>query len=303
VISSLELNSSYQFNEIKNSDFSAGDQYVSMGKRVDNICTLGSHIGYYSSKAFCDYKHQLIETKMQRKFRKLKKYYSLPLKIKNHETDYRILKILNDAAKFLQLTNTVKNRAAYFYQVIKKNAKDIKNHVSLIAFCIFYASRGFSQNSPLSIRELCSILCQMGHRVNPKLIIRDNLEYQKYLKIKNKPHRSEDYIPRFINSIINSNTIHKRMIKKGCDWITDDYRILLEKKCYFILQSIRNKQIGSRNPFILASAIVYCADKLLAREFNTKSILTQRSAAVAMKIPEYSIRDHYVKILKPIFSL
>ena len=68
-----------------------------------------------------------------------------------------------------------------------------------------------------------------------------------------------------------------------------------------LLRKLSSKERGCRNPYILAGAIVYCADKILAQENQSKTILTQSIAALAMKIPEYSIRDHYVKVLKPAF--
>ena len=301
VISSLQLIESYQFSDPANSEFSSGDQFVSIGNTVDNVCLLGSHIDYYSSRLFFDYKHHVISSKQQNKFKKLKMYYSLPLKIKNHETDYRIMKILNKITLYLNLAENVKNRAAYFYRIIKKSAVKITNHVSLIGFCIFYASREFFHNAPIGLRELCETFKLLGHRISPKLIIRDSLEYKQFLKLNNKHHRSEDYIVRFIDSIVNSQDVYGRMKKKAIFYSKSEYRTLLNKKCISMLKILNDGIRGSRNPFILAGAVVYCADKLIAKERNVKSVLTQKIAANAMKIAEYSIRDHYVKILKPIF--
>jgi transcription initiation factor TFIIIB Brf1 subunit/transcription initiation factor TFIIB len=302
VISSMQLIDSYQFNDPNNSEFSSGDQFVSIGNTVDNVCLLGSHIDFYSSRLFFDYKRQVISSKQQNKFKKLKMYYSLPLKIKNHETDYRIMKILNKITLYLKLAEVVKNRAAYFYRIIKKKAPKITNHVSLIGFCIFYASREFLKNAPISLRELCETFKMLGHRISPKLIIRDSLDYKGFLKFNNIHHKSEDYIVRFIDSVVNSQEVYMRMEKKNLIYSKSEYRALLNKKCIDICKILTEKIRGSRNPFILAGAIVYCADKLIAKERKVKSVLTQKVASNAMKIAEYSIRDHYVKILKPIFS-
>lgn len=290
----------YQFNEIKDTDYNNPDQFVSIGKVIDNVCTLGTHIGYFNSKSFCDYKGSLIPPKNQKTYAKLKRFYSLPLKIKNHETDYRILKILNDICHFIQLSPAVKNRSAYFYQKIKKNSPYIKNHVTLIAFCIFQSLREFSNKAPVGIRELAMIFQQMGHRISPRLIIRDSLDYQHIIKNSLTPHKSEDYITRLANSIINYPPIALRMEKKNSDWNKEEYQIKLIEGCNRILNILNKKIRGSRNPYILAGAIVYGSDKLIAKENNKKSILTQNIASNAMEIPEYSIRDHYVKIIKPI---
>ena len=67
------------------------------------------------------------------------------------------------------------------------------------------------------------------------------------------------------------------------------------------LRSLTNWDRGGRNPFILTGAIIYLADKLLSKEFNQKALLTQKIISIATDIAEYSIRDHYVNLLKPIF--
>ena len=301
VIDSVLFVDSFQFNDTINSDLSTGDQFVSVGKTIDNICTLGSHIDFFSTKVFRDYKRKTISSNLQKKFRKLKSY-TFPIKIKNHETDYRVLRVLNSITKYLGLSSIVKNRAAYYYQSIKRRSPSIRNHISLIGFCIFYASREFCSNAPVSIREICNIFNIKGHRVSPRLIIRDSIDYQEFLKKKNHPHKSEDYISRFINSIVSSPEVVNRMKKKKSIWTMTIYKNLLTNKCKFILKIINKGRKRSWNPFILAGATVYCADKLLAKEYDTKSILTQKIASNAMNIAEYSIRDHYVKILKPLFD-
>jgi transcription initiation factor TFIIIB Brf1 subunit/transcription initiation factor TFIIB len=77
--------------------------------------------------------------------------------------------------------------------------------------------------------------------------------------------------------------------------------MLLLKKSHYILKELPEWQRGGRNPFILTGAIIYLADRLLAKEFGSKNILTQKIISRSTKIAEYSIRDHYVNLLKPIF--
>ena len=299
ILDDLFFMTRYQINETKDSDINPGDQFVSIGKVVDNVCNLGSHMGYYSNKVFYDYRGEIISSHQQHVFKKLKQWYSLPLKIKDHETDYRILKILSNVAQCMKLSSLVKNRAAYFYQKIIKNAKSIRNHVSLIGFCIFYSAREFSHNAPISIRELCDIFQSLGHRINPRLIIRDSIDYQNFIKEKNNPHKSEDYIIRLVNTIELYKPIIDRLKRKGSHLTISEYVNLLRRKSLKVLELMSDKIRGSRNPFILAGAVVYCADKLLAKQYALKSLLTQRMASQAMGIAEYSIRDHYVKIVKP----
>jgi len=92
-----------------------------------------------------------------------------------------------------------------------------------------------------------------------------------------------------------------RLEKKGSIWSKEDYKCNLTSKCRSILTSLNKWERGGRNPFILTGAIIYLADKLLSKEYNQKTVLTQKLISLATNIAEYSIRDHYVNLLKPIF--
>ena len=51
---------------------------------------------------------------------------------------------------------------------------------------------------------------------------------------------------------------------------------------------------GDRNPFILAGATISLGDRMLAKQLGKRVVLTQTLISEATKIPEDSIRDHYV---------
>ncbi len=125
--------------------------------------------------------------------------------------------------------------------------------------------------------------------------------YKKYLDIKDCSLKSEKYLPRFINEIITHQSLKERLIKKGIKWNLSKYKKELTIMAEFLLKNLNRKQRGGRNPLILAGAIIYCADKILAIKNSQKKILTQKLISSATKIAEYSIRDHYVSLLKPIF--
>jgi len=133
------------------------------------------------------------------------------------------------------------------------------------------------------------------------LILRDGLEYKQYLNIENTHHKSEDYINRLVNEVINYDFMEERLEKKDSIWDIKEYQILLLRKSHKILKKLPDWQRGGRNPFILTAAIIYLADKLLNKESNRKTILTQKIISQSTGIAEYSIRDHYVNLLKPIF--
>jgi transcription initiation factor TFIIIB Brf1 subunit/transcription initiation factor TFIIB len=292
--------SSYIFNKnhIKGN---MSKQYVSLGERTDFIGGLGTFIDYENTKYLKDKSGKLLSPNEQKLYGRLKKNYAQFLRIKDHETEYRVFNILNKISTFLNLNRNIRKNAAYVYKKILRKERKVINNISLIAFCIFYAAREEFHNAPITINEISRAFQNFGHRVNPRLILRDGIRYKKHLSKSSTPHKSEDYIVRLLNEVINHEDLEKRLIKKGVNWSKQEYHNELSKKCRLILEKLTAWHRGGRNPFILTGAIIYLANKLVAQEYNQKSVLTQSLISDATQIAEYSIRDHYVNLLKPLF--
>jgi transcription initiation factor TFIIIB Brf1 subunit/transcription initiation factor TFIIB len=131
--------------------------------------------------------------------------------------------------------------------------------------------------------------------------MRDGIRYKHHLNNESIPHKSEDYLVRLTSQVINHKDLSERLEKKRSIWMKDEFQNKLLKKCREILIDLPLWHRGGRNPFILTGAIIYLADKLLAKEYKLKTVLTQKVISEATKIAEYSIRDHYVNLLKPLF--
>jgi len=301
VINKIFKESSYIFSEINNNS-NLSKQFVALGERTDFIGGLGTFIDFENSKYLKDKSGKLLPPIEQKLYRRLKKNYAQFLRIKNHETEYRIFNILNKISIYLNLNRNIRNNAAYYYKKIIKNEERVINNISLIAFCIFYAARKEFHNAPITINEISKAFQNFGHRVNPRLILRDGIRYKLHISKESQPHKSEDYLIRLIDEIINHKDVGFRISKKGITWTLREYQNNLLKKCREILNKLTQWHRGGRNPFILTGAIIYLADKLLAIDYRQKSILTQKLISEATNIAEYSIRDHYVNLLKPIFT-
>jgi transcription initiation factor TFIIIB Brf1 subunit/transcription initiation factor TFIIB len=298
VIDEQFCRSSYQLFENSTTQFNQGRQFVSLGKTLEKVGTLGSYIDYCDKRSnFADISGKPLQSSGQELFSRLKTKYSKFARVKNQETDYRIMNILADVIQILNLSQIVRKDAAYYFRKIKSTNKVIRNNISLIAFCIFFAVRNQNHNAPITINDISYAFQQLGHRVNPRLIIRDGILYKKII-YRPKPHISENYVNRLVECVVNSPAIIHRLHKKVPSCSIRTYRLMLYNQTLAILRKIDVYQRGGRNPFIFAGAAIYCADKLLSLKNNTKSVLTQKLASNAMNIAEYSIRDHYVSVFK-----
>ncbi|MFO8019353.1 MAG: hypothetical protein R6U96_12015 [Promethearchaeia archaeon] len=300
VLSDFASKASYVFSE-RNINGNTSKQYVALGKRADFVGALGSFIDYEKSNYLRDNQGRILKPKEQKLYRRLKSNYSKFIRIKNNETEYRIFKILTKVSRYLNLNKAIQKDAAYFYRKIKKNEKKVINNISLIAFCIFFAARKENHNAPITIKEISETFNNYGHRVNARLILRDAIRYKKHLKKNLKHHTSEDYLTRLLNGVKNYEHLEKRLKKKGFKGKKVEYLNHLRIKCQLILKNLNKWQRGGRNPFILTGAVIYLADRLVAKELSHRSVLTQKIVSLTTGIAEYSIRDHYVNLLKPLF--
>ncbi|NGX49150.1 MAG: hypothetical protein K940chlam5_00746 [Candidatus Anoxychlamydiales bacterium] len=148
----------------------------------------------------------------------MKKNYDLASRIKHKETEYRIFNLLNKVVPYLNLNKNIQTNSAYFYKKITKEEEKILNNLALIAFCVFYAVRQEYHNAPITISEISAVFQNFGHRVTPRLILRNGVNYKHHLNNTSTPHKSEDYLIRLVNQLIRHEDLPNRLLFKGVSW-------------------------------------------------------------------------------------
>jgi transcription initiation factor TFIIIB Brf1 subunit/transcription initiation factor TFIIB len=295
----IDLRSTYFKENNEGINQKGSKQYVHIGNDVGVLCNMATFIDYKTTKRLRDFRGNPISTENQTKFKRLIHFYQKNSAIKKRESEYRIMKQIKEIGRHMDLSNIIIEYASTLFLKILRNEKQIKNRVVIGAACIFKAIRTEKFSVPVSIKEIAEIYTEFGHYMTERLIIRTSLKYQKYLRNTTAPKKSEDYLTRLVNLLTNSDTIKEKL--RECDYEKNEYEQMILRKSYELLKNLKFDARGGRNPLILGGAIIYCADKLIAQECNTRPVLTQKIASEAMNIAEYSIRDHFVKILKPNF--
>ncbi|MFW9923481.1 MAG: hypothetical protein ACFFDW_09390 [Candidatus Thorarchaeota archaeon] len=281
------------------------DHEMSPGKRVHIVDGLGSYIGYHNDGFFQDGKGSSLSSKNQYKFRKLKRRYNLRIKIGNHETDYRSLMSLNRVASYLDVSDSVRKRAAYLYKIVTNaerinKVEKISNHIVLVALCLMVAIRESASNAPIRLSEIISIFKDLGHRVSGKAIVKLAQSIPPELNISLKVRKSEDYLQRIVSAIIENYDIRERLTNVETEINDYEQKLLSLSREIFNETNLRTR--GGRNPYIFAVSVVYCADRIIGKMNNRRQILTQKTLAEICDVAEYSIRDHHRTVLKDKFK-
>ncbi len=288
----------YQMNKEEGITSSQTRAYVSVGERAIMVGGLGSFIDYQASRFFHDQTGRPLTPRSQRLFRRLKFDYNLRLRIAKRETTYRALRSLSRVADLLSLPDSIKERAAYYYQKMDKKLEnsDITSHLTLVAYGLMLAVRESKENAPITLQEIADAFQKLGHRVTSRSIIRQALSVKRTLPLAPMKRTSEDYLQRIVSQTINNPVIRLRLRRTALS--IQKYQSSLLKYSNQLFSKISIPERGGRNPFIFAVAVVYTSDLLIAKMARRRPVLTQRLISKATNAAEYSVRDHYAKLLK-----
>ncbi len=266
-----------------------------LGERLHIVDGLGSYIDYYNSRKLSDLKLKKISEKRRTQLRRLKNAQNIYARYTRRQTEYRILRILNQISSILNLPPYVRDNAAYLYKKIKNRYQaKIVNHVSLIAVCIILSIREQKHVAPLTLTEVCAAFQKLGHRVNERLITRTALKLRINLGYTLKVRKSEDYLTRMISTLSNNPFIKAKLSHQT----PDSYWHRIHLKALELLNKIPKVERGGRNPYVFAASIIYAAERSIACEEKRPVLLTQKEIASILGVAEYSIRDHYQHINK-----
>ncbi len=292
VISREFVHPTYQMGEEQGFDSPDASMYVSLGNRMHIVDGLGSYIGYHKDRYFRDAGGQVLPARMQKRFMRLKSIYSTRVRIGDNEAKYRALRTLNHVSKLLMLSEQVRDRTAYLYKKIASDPKaNVTNNILLMAVCLLMAVREFKEEAPITLDEIADVFEKCGHRVNVRSIVRETLRLKSITGQSPSIRKPEDYVPRVLSMLMNSDKVVKKAQARG--WDVKSYENSLRDKMFEVLGMIPSSKRGGRNPFIFTVSAAYASDRLIAEESGRRSVLTQKLASDATDVAEYSIRDHY----------
>jgi len=275
-------------------------QYVGLGSRSDVVGGLGSCIGRGKGGYETDYNKVPISKETATRMRHLDRIYNFRARIREKESEYRVLKSLNRTVALLQVSQETKKRAAYIYRkgvkILDKN--EITTHPVCMTGALFISVREYDE--PITLQEIARTFEELGHRVPVKSVLKVVENLKRLPGVKLKTRRSEAYIPRLVSKIVRHPEVVERLKKRRLS--ASGYQEQLKHHALALLERISREERGGRHPFVFAVSSVYAADLLLEEILGRKHLLTQKMLARITEVAQYSIRDHNTTLFKKCIS-
>ncbi|HLI45889.1 MAG TPA: TFIIB-type zinc ribbon-containing protein [Geobacterales bacterium] len=263
---------------------------------------LGSILSPSNYGIYKDYENEPIDAEKQSSIHQLKK---LDDRLKAFEASTLISpNLLNNMS---QIANELNLSRMAFYFALKLYLKSIgflkKNGLryttpTVSAATLLVTSRMFSYDKILSLDEVAELYAKHGHRIKKGKIAWCASLISK--KVVNKQFTQRYLIKMYLNRIIkilkNNSDIDSILNSRNIDKVT--YFISLSDKAAEILDKISDIKLQGKSSLIFAAAIIYAADKEIAKTQGFRPILTHAILEKIAGIPEFSLREHKAIVRK-----
>ncbi len=278
------------------------------GERVHIVDGIGSFIDFYGTMHLKDGKGSRLSRHIENKFLRLKRINDLQLHTMNKESDYRALRVLNRMVSFFQFSKHIRGRSAYLLRIMTRYIPEYTglNRIILVATAFYISIRENSGGNPITLNELVDGFKDQGHRISKKLIIRAlwtlRPKLSKILDFSKILSTSNNYIPTVFQKLQSSENIKNRIRMRKIN--EQEYFHLLQLETRALLEKIPYQARGGRNPYIFTVSTAYAADHIVSKnKLGVRAILSQKAIAEATNVAEYSVRDHYARVIREFVEL
>lgn len=289
------------FTLLERADHQPGSAFVAQGNRPNIVDDLGSFIGHYRSSTLRDAEGQQLAGSIQKNFQRQKKINDLDVHTQGKKRQYRAFRMLNALLGVLELSSSTKDDAAMLF---RKTEGQLEGHVyiaEMIAGAVYLSVRTNSSEN-LQLKDLINACEGAGLNVRSNKVLQAAALIRKLTGRQIKVPEPLDYFEKVFNKIIQNKVVLTRLQKQN--FPLEEYSRQLRTVTTQILKKINYAVRGGRNPYITACAAFIGADIFLARVQRNRKIglVPQGQMAKICEVAEFTLREHYLKIIKPIIK-
>lgn len=278
-----------------------GSVFVAQGNRPNIVDDLGSFIGHYRSRKLKDADGHYLSSSNQEDFQRQKKINDLDIHTQGKKREYRALCMLNALIGVLEISCSIRNDAAVLFNKTHNQLEGQVYIAEMIAGAVYISIRT-SQGETIQLKDLLRACENVNLHVRANKVLQAAALIRKLTGRQIRVPKPFDYFEKILNKVIYDRRFSERLEKYI--FPMEQYSVLLRDYATRLFNQIEKLDRGGRNPYVTACAAFAGADILVASVKCDKKtgFISQRLLAGITGVAEFTLRDHYLKIIKPLIK-
>jgi transcription initiation factor TFIIIB Brf1 subunit/transcription initiation factor TFIIB len=169
------------------------------------------------------------------------------------------------------------------------------NSAAVSAYAIITACK-IAHVTAVSVREVIAAHRLLGRRVRFASIVRLSFDSP----YRGDARRAEDYVSRVIAQLSSSRELATVLRDLGVG--ASSYLTRLRQAAMASLSVLEDSRRGGHNPIALAATAVYAGEALLCTVEGREMLLTQKGLASLVGVAEYTVREQYGELFRPLLA-
>jgi transcription initiation factor TFIIIB Brf1 subunit/transcription initiation factor TFIIB len=216
---------------------------------------------------------------------------------RDDSTVYSCTKMIERVCEKLTLPNIVIGQAVTIAKkllAVKKSRTNITT-ATVSAYSVINACK-IEGVASVGVREIVEAHRLLGRRVKTSALIELSFSSQ----IGPGPRRAEDYVSRVIGRLSSVSSVPAELEERRISPAA--YFNGLRRATDAILARTEQTRRGGHSPCTLAATAVYAAEISLSRAESRKRVFSQKEIAACVNVAEYTVREQYGKVFRPILD-
>ena len=212
-------------------------------------------------------------------------------------TVYTCVKLIERVCEKLALPNVICGQAMVIARKLYGSAegKACANSAAVSAYAIITACK-IAHVMTAGVKEVITAHRLLGRRVRFASLVRLTLASP----YKTDARRAEDYVSRVVARLSSSDELASDLRDKGVT--PSAYFTKLRGAAMTALSVLEDSRRGGHNPVALATTSVYAGEALLSNLEGRGMLLTQRSLSTLAGVAEYTLREQYGELFRPLLA-
>lgn len=285
-----------------------GKRFAAVSNDPQYFVRMGTTVGWRNSETKTDARRGMLDLAIRKQYKTLQWHNYRVARGYSDERLGRWLELYNRACNVLALPLSLqKDGGTLLRKVYEKSEKYLRTS-NIIAAIIYLTCRYRQYVLPLATIE--EAFLQMGYPAMGKDIVKNAMYIRKITQLRVRPFGPNTYLNSLVERLRHSRQFDSFIQKYILPQKQQEYWVILRAAARQVIARVSEKALSNRHPRVLAAAAIIGGDVFLLRynesknkkiyvESRKRGVLTQTAVARILDIREYTLREHYLVVVRP----